>query len=405
MSYSSLNDAFNINSDFEKTIRGINSYNFMNNTMENINSSNNSNLSELNTRVESNYFGNTKGNNYDPNYQNNFYNPNDPLPIIDGMYSGDDNLSWASLNGTDLNSSGDNISSSNKLTHRDCIKIYNNPDSYNDRILSQALKHVSKCKDCKENIKNTILTNNIKKNSKSNSNSNSNSTSQQQIKKSTSASTSTTTHSNMKKNINQNNDNLSLLSAYQHFHNPTNSGSLNLSQLNHQSNNQSNQQLNQQSSTNSKIESELKVLSEKINGETNLKYQNALIQNNISKYLEDLEERKKINQKLDNILEIIKSEHNSKQDNKDSKSSINMDSRENNLINVLTSPQFLLNLSKINDLTRMNEYNTLNTLNTSSTSTSTTSTSFESYLLYISIFIIIVLLIIDIVLRLSMKSD
>lgn len=366
MSYSSLNDAFNINSDFEKTIRGKNSFNPMNNTMENIKSGNNSNLNESITRFESNYFGNTKG-------KNNFYNPNDPLPIIDGMYSGDDNLSWESLNGTDLNSRGDNISSSNKLTHRDCIKIYNNPDSYNDIILSQALKHVSKCKDCKENIKNTILTNDIKKNSKSNY------TTQQQITK--------PVHDNMKKNINQNNDNTSLLSSYQHFHNPINSGSLNLST-----------QSNTQSSTNSKIESELKVLSEKINGETNLKYQNALIQNNISKYLEDLEERKKINQKLDNILEMIKSDHNSKQDNiRDSKLNVNTDTRDNNLMNILTSPQFLLNLSKINNLSRINEQNPSNIINTT--------TSFESYLLYISIFIIIVLLVIDIVLRLSTKSD
>ena len=41
MSYSSLNDAFNINSDFEKTIRGLNSFNPMNNTIENIKSGNN----------------------------------------------------------------------------------------------------------------------------------------------------------------------------------------------------------------------------------------------------------------------------------------------------------------------------------------------------------------------------
>ena len=163
MSYSSLNDAFNINSDFEKTIRGLNSFNPMNNTMENIKSSSKSTLNESKPYFESNYFGNSdiKAKNCDPNYQNNFYNPNDPLPIIDGMYSGDDNLSWESLNGTDLYSRSDNITSnslSNKLTHRDCIKIYNNPDSYNDTILSKALKHVSKCKDCKEGIKNLMVT-------------------------------------------------------------------------------------------------------------------------------------------------------------------------------------------------------------------------------------------------------
>jgi len=402
MSYSSLNDAFNINSDFEKTIRGLNSFNPLNNTNENIKSGNNYNSSESMPHIESNYFGHIKGNNYEQNYQNNFYNPNNannqnnannPLPIIDGMYSGDDNLSWESLNGTDLNSRGDNISSSNKLTHRDCIKIYNNPDSYNDKILSHALKHVSKCKDCKDNIKNTILTNDIKKSSKFNP------TSQQHTTKST--------NSNMNKNTNKINDNLSLLSAYQQFYNPSNSGSLNLSnQSNTKTNVQSNAQSNAQSSTNSKIESELKVLSEKINGETNLKYQNALIQNNISKYLEDLEERKKINQKLDNILEMIKSEHISKQNSRDMKlNAVSETTRENNLMNILTSPQFLLNLSKINDLGRINEQQTTNSLNTLNTFQSPPQTSFETYLLYISIFIILVLLIIDIVLRISAKTD
>jgi hypothetical protein len=370
MSYSSLNDAFNINSDFEKTIRGLNSFNPMNNTFENIKSSNKSNLSESNPQFESNYFGNVKAKNCDPNYQNNFYNPNDPLPIIDGMYSGDDNLSWESLNGTDLYSRGDNITSnslSNKLTHRDCIKIYNNPDSYNDVILSKALKHVSKCKDCKEGIKNSMID---ETNKKISLNSNSNSKSLPNIKKSSS----------------NNQDNLSLLSTYKNFHNPLNSGSLNLSS----------QSQSQSQSSNSKIESELKMLSEKINGETNLKYQNALIQSNISKYLEDLEERKKINNKLDKIMDMIKYDFVSKQENQNNKSNISSEFKDSNILNLLTSTQFLTNLSKINELNNTsNQQNTTNQQNT----------SYESYLLYIGIFVIIVLLIIDIVLRFNTKIN
>ena len=378
MSYSSLNDAFNINSDFEKTIRGLNSFNPMNNTMENIKSGSKSTLSESNPLFESNYFGNcnVKAKNCDPNYQNNFYNPNDPLPIIDGIYSGDDNLSWKSLNGTDLYSRGDNIttnSMTNKLTHRDCIKIYNDPDSYSDTILSKALKHVSKCEDCKKGIKNLIITDlkSLNSNEKSNS-------TKKLIQSNQSA--------EFKKSSSNNQDNLSQLSAYKNFHNPINSGSLNLSS---------------QSQTNTKIESELKTLSEKINGETNLKYQNALIQNNISKYLEDLEERKKINNKLDKIIDMIKTDF--KQDNSNQNNyKLNAELKDTNILNLLTSTQFLSNLSKINELNNLqnqqNQQNTTNQYNQSNT-------SYESYLLYVGIIVIIVLLIIDIALRFNTKSN
>jgi len=387
MSYSSLNDAFNINSDFEKTIRGINSFNPINNTMENIKTSQNSNLNNSIPQFESNYFDNNKGNTYEANYQNNFYNPNDPLPIIDGMYSGDDNLSWESLNGTDLYSRGDNTSCSNKLTHRECINIYNNPDSYKDLMLSQALKHVSKCKLCKEEIKKSMLINTK----------NNNNTKQTSMSKSETQQTQKQLSNGFKKNlnnINNSNDNLSLMSNYKNFHNPINSGSLNLS---------SQSQSQSQSQSNSKIESELKVLSEKINGESNLKYQNALIQNNISKYLEDLEERKKINQKLDNILEIIKLEYINKQENNKSiKPTINTEYKDNNLMNLLSSQQFLLNLSKMNE---QNNINTMNHQNNLNNSNQQNNLSYESYLLYIFIFIILVLLVIDIVLRINTKSS
>ena len=367
MSYSSLNDAFNINSDFEKTIRGLNNFNPINNTMENVKMSKNSNgsLQEFNS-----------------NYQNNFYNPNDPLALIDGMYSGDDNLSWESLNGTDLYSGGDNISSSNKLTHRECIKIYNNPDNYKDSILSQALKHVSKCKMCKEEIKKSLITNTKTENNLKDTSSKSESRSTQKSMSNDLKNNNTNTNNN--NNYKGNNiDNLTLLSNYKNFHNPSNSGSLNLSS-----------QLQSQSQSNSKIESELKLLSDKINDENNLKYQNALIQNNISKYLEDLEERKKINNKLDNIIEVLRLEHNMRQDNDKIKS--NSEFKENNLINLLSSPQFLLNLSKINDKNVITQDNVINKNN---------STSSESYLLYLCIFVVILLLVIDIVLRINVKSD
>ena len=101
---------------------------------------------------------------------------------------------------------------------------------------------------------------------------------------------------------------------------------------------------------------------------------------------------------------MIKSEHISKQNNRDMKLNVGSETtRDNNLMNILTSPQFLLNLSKINDLSRLNEQQAHNSINTSQSQSPPT--SFETYLLYISIFIIIVLLIIDIVLRISAKTD
>jgi hypothetical protein len=379
MSYSSLNDAFNINSNFQKTIRGIN-------TGDN----------ESEQQFESNYFGNMRGqNNADTNYQNNFYNPNDPLPIIDGMFEDNDNMSWESLNGTDLYSRTDNntsLSSSNKLTHRECINIYNNPDSFKDSILTHALKHVSKCKTCKGEIKKSILSNSSNKQDKlKKQNKNQESKQAKLLNLSNSSNPSNSSSSsnlsnslNKKKLISDNGkDNLSLLS-YQNFHNPTNSGSLNLS-----------------SNHNSKIESELKQLSEKINGETNLKYQNALIQNNISKYLEDLEERKKINQKLDKIIEMINLDLIAKHDANDKKN-ISSESKEANLLNLLTSSQFLSNLSKISELNNTN--NNMNNVNDSNVNSNTNTTSYQSYLLYIAIFIILILLIIDVVLRFNSKQ-
>ena len=71
MSYSNINDAFNINSSFENTIRGLNSFNPINNTIENIRSSYNSNLNDSKPQFDSNY--------YNSNNPNNPNNPNDGM--------------------------------------------------------------------------------------------------------------------------------------------------------------------------------------------------------------------------------------------------------------------------------------------------------------------------------------
>ena len=50
------------------------------------------------------------------------------------------------------------------------------------------------------------------------------------------------------------------------------------------------------------------MLNEKINGETNMKYQNAVLENTISKYMEDSEEKKVFNYKIDRILELLQTQ-------------------------------------------------------------------------------------------------
>jgi hypothetical protein len=395
MSYSNITDAFNINSNFENTVRGLNSFNPGNNTLENIRSGYSSNLNSSKSQFETEYYPKSKilDQNYEHDYPN-YSNPNIPYPMIDSMFassSSSDNTSWESLNGTDLlsgrcdyddNNKKNNLKinlSSRKLTHRECINIYNNPDSYQDTLLTQALKHISKCKMCKDEIKNTLLSlenekkNNLKKNlSESNSflsENDSNLVSNKVIKNQNS------TKNTFRKNTNDSDPNTNLQ-------------------------NLQNEQNNFNKITNAKIESELKLLNDKINGESNLKYQNAMLQNNLSKYLEDLEEKKKINYKLDKIMELVNLNL-SKTNKLDSLFGYGeYPNLNNNIIGSASelsqiSPQLLSNLLK---LTQQNNQHNQNIQ-------STIQTGWESYLLYIGITIIILLLVVDIIIRLSYKSN
>ena len=361
MSYSNINDAFNINSNFEKIIQGLNTYNTNDNTIENVRSS----CNETPT-IESNYFQNKKIKGCSTINNTDFYNPNDvkaytlssqmssydnpnnpsPIvaPIIDNMFASDDNSSWESLNGTDLYSHNDHDEKvkNSKLTHRQCIDIYNSPESYKDNILSHALKHVSKCNTCKEEIKNSLA----------------------EIKKIE------------KKSILKNNSNI-------------NNKKINAIQ-------NSNSNIIPNNILDSKIESELKLLNEKINGESNIKYQNALIQNNISKYFEELEEKKKINSKLDKIMDFINKNEtyygtNNIQNNQDT-----------NLFNLLSSPQIINSLTKLTNLIKTTD----TTIQQPSPPPPPSSSSFsDHYIYYIAIVIIITLLIIDIILRFNDKNQ
>ena len=395
MSYSNINDAFNINSDFENTIRGLNSFNPINSTLENIRNSHNSNLNDSKSSYESNYFGKNnkqETDSYETNFQN-YHNPSKPVPYIDGMFT-NDNSSWESLNGTDL-LSGDGIDSNyktmnknnisnndinncpRKLTHRECVKIYNNPDGYKDTTLSHALKHVSKCQMCKDEIKKTLgtkgtkVTKETKQSSKTN---NQNKTSLADLEQKTSVydnksnlSEDIYQNKEIKKNLAQSN----VMLQSENISNLNKTKQLDLASL--------------------KIESELKMLNEKIGGESNLRYQNAMLQNNLAKYLEDLEEKKKINYKLDKIIEMVNM--NLSQSNKLMNSEKNYNGyHEQNILSQLNqlNPQILSGLTNLSKLTQFNQPVQM---------TSTSPTSTESYILYIVVSIFIILLIIDIIMR------
>jgi hypothetical protein len=407
MSYSNINDAFNINSDFENTIRGLNSFNPVNNTMENIRNSYDYDLNNSKSEYESNYFGNNKkqGNtSYEPNFDN-YYNPNNPVPYIDGMFT-NDNLSWESLNGTDLlsrdngdlnlkminqnNQNKNNKSNKNdncgnnqrKLTHRECVKIYNNPDSYKDTTLSQALKHVSKCQLCKDELKKTLGT---QQNKQSSNSKNQNKTSLAELEQKTS--------------VYDNKSNLSEDNSQNRLKKKSTQSDCKDNESNREilSNLSKTKQLDL---AGLKIESELKMLNEKIGGESNLRYQNAMLQNNLSKYLEDLEEKKKINYKLDKIIELVNV--NLTQSNKLVNSEKNYAGyQEQNIMNQL-NPQILAGLTNLSKLTQSNMFGGVNGLQSTQLN-QTTST--ETYVLYVVVIIFIILLVVDIVLRFTSSKN
>lgn len=408
MSYSNINDAFNINSNFENMMRGFGTFNPVNNTIENIKSGYNSNLNSNKSQFETEYHQKNNLSNTNNNEQDNLYNSNSNFDnnqrhnsnknISYSTYnnifdSSNDNVSWESLNGTDLTSnkcndilvsnsnsnsnSNSTLSNSNhqhKLTHRECINIYNNPDSQKDNILTQALKHISKCKLCKDEIKKSLLSEkeNNKNIEKQNSYHNDNFTENE---------------SNFINNLFSNNKNYNRENNGINLDYKINRDKIPINNL-HQEKIIANKLTN----SNSQIESELKLLNDKINSESNLKYQNAMLQNNLSKYLEDLEEKKKINYKLDKIMELVNlnlsKTKNESQTNYDEYFKTN---QNQNLLNQQLSPQLLSNLLKLTQ-NNQQQYN------------SNTQIGWDSYLLYFGICIIILLLIIDIIMRFGTRD-
>ena len=308
---------------------------------------------------------------------NSLYKSEEPVGILP-----EENMSWGSLDGTNLiddnksktiiNSKSQlntpnsaNLTNSNKttktLTHRECINIYNNQEKYKKTIKDQAIKHINGCKMCKETMKDT------KKKSLDS-----------QIQSQLSLDSYNSPHNNSKSShIEKILNNLSSNSTIHHDNIPHTS------------------QTNNLDLSNIKIENELKTLAEKINGESNLKYQNALIQNNISKYLEDLEEKKNINKKLDKIIELIETNSNIKNiKNKDSK---------NFYDSVNISSELYNNLSKLNELVKPNNL-IQQTQQTQQTQQLQQLQTGYDWLLYLGVIIIIILLIVDIILRFNISK-
>jgi len=283
MAYSNISDAFNINGKFQETIKGLQSFNPMNSDLANLRNS----YGSL-TNIE---------NNYEAPYDSNYETP----------YGSSYESCNQSLNGTNINNlltnqtkndrndrhdKNDKNFNDNKqksrLTHRDCINIYTKPTHYSDEDIGNALKHVTKCSMCKEQIK-KLQNSVIGVNSPSASSPNLSISNYSQALESA----HTTGLTSMLGNQIPANAT------------PPITTTLNLP-LNSHTNSQTNSNPNSQ--PNSQIENQLKMLNEKINGETNMKYQNAVLENTISKYMEDSEEKKAFNYKIDRILELLQTQ-------------------------------------------------------------------------------------------------
>lgn len=249
MAYCNISDAFNINSKFEDTVKGMRSFNPATFEMSNVSNS----YGKL-TNIEQDY---------DSAYER-------AQPWDD---------CGQSLNGTDLSNL---ISNTNqikppqntqvkKLTHRNCIEIYTNPKTHSDTTISNALKHITKCSLCKQEIK--------------------------RLQSLNSPNTSNTLEEKTNTQITPTPQIPQINPAIQQ-------------QIQTVQQTQPIPVQTQSYPDSLKIENKLQQISNRINEENNLKYQNSVLQNTISKYMEDAEEKKQFNCKVDKILELLQQKQN-----------------------------------------------------------------------------------------------
>ncbi len=269
-----------------------------------------------------------------------------------------DNNSNLSLNGTDLTNlvtKKEEKKTIKKLTHRDCVNIYFNPSNYDDTSMNNAFKHITKCSLCKEEIK---------------------------------------------KNKNKRKD---ISSEVQHSNNV-------ITTNNTANNSNSNTNSNTNNSNVNNIENQLKILQDKMNEDSNLKYQNTMLQNTITKYMEDIEEKKNFNSKIDKILELL---------NENLKLNTNLNNQLSQQLNQLNQLSQLNQLNNVNHMNQMNHLNQqpnhMNMMNQMGNNIrhemftqvgSQPANSGPNIWLIIGIVVIILLLIIDIYMRInSTKKD
>jgi hypothetical protein len=181
------------------------------------------------------------------------------------------------LTGTTLNK----LIKNKKLTHRECMKYYYDPNS---KYFNTALKHVKNCNLCK----NSILNKQAEVSSKN------------------------------KKIIVENNDNLSSTSLNNFINNLKQNkylknNSKNILNNNSKKNKNITEEFDNESKKMSDLQSQIElqsppakpIIQQNNTQEDNLKYQNMLIQSTIQKYFESMEEKKELNDKLNKIYEML----------------------------------------------------------------------------------------------------
>jgi len=193
MSYSYINDAFNMKNNNNSKIDNMQTTNNSYSNYEYFTSASINNNQSSNNKPPNNYKEfSTVNVPYAIEDSNDFDNKNDSIKLdifninelnIDNYEAPYDNT-LTSLDGTTLtnlinendtkqvyNDNNNNL----KLTHRDCVNIYNNPEFFSDNHINFSLKHITKCAVCKQEIiknKNIINNNNNNNNNINNNNNN-----------------------------------------------------------------------------------------------------------------------------------------------------------------------------------------------------------------------------------------
>lgn len=187
-----------------------------------------------------------------------------------------------------------------KPTHRECIKLYYNPTSKSAYCFDVALKHITKCELCKKEIS--------KKKSVKFENENLN----KKPKKTEDKISCSSSLNSFINNLREIRKTKNLKEDFQ-TDNETLAELIKSSKKSSLSKEQNNSESDEKKIASIKSQIELqsppaKPITQSIlqqPQDNNLQFQNAMIQNTIQKYFEDMEEKKELNDKLNKIYEIL----------------------------------------------------------------------------------------------------